>query len=432
MQSRPRQTAARRAQARLRPVAQSGVAGAARSPTSTEVRDRIGLLQSRHPDLLSVRTILHTAEGRPIDAVTLSDVRYDDVDKQHVLVAAGQHGNEESARLVALKLLDYLLSPEGQPLLRRQKIVVMPNVSPDAAERNSYTTPAGIKPNLDHGPAGATSPEGRALEQVAEALAPEVYIDLHARGHAGWSHDMVLFPSSRPYTEDENLLYEIARTMAAAGEKSGIPHIVHPLSWPGWSEPAGAEPVSSTLYLYRRFKSLVFLTENAEHDEVCYPARMRASSGVNRLKPLLALGSRRHPSLQYAGYPCLMVAGMFNAGVVAVGATAVARRASRVEGWRHADSFTRIAPVLPERPRSKILQVTYQGPPLTSGIGFQVRVAGRWLAHQVRVNGKRLKPTATSGGAWGFASWHDKHTTFAAASVPVLAPGEHEIDFTFQ
>ena len=120
MPSRPRERADRRAQALPAPVAPSVPAGLARSPTSAEVRDRILLLQSRHPDLLAVRTVGHTAEGRPIDAVTLSDLRYDDVDKQHVLVAAGQHGNEESARLVALKLLDYLLSPDGQPLLRRQ------------------------------------------------------------------------------------------------------------------------------------------------------------------------------------------------------------------------------------------------------------------------------------------------------------------------
>jgi hypothetical protein len=430
MPSRLRQTAAQRVGAR--PARPASTAGAARSPTSAEVRDRIRLLQTRHPDLLTVRTVLHTAEGRPIDAVTLSDLRYDDSDKQHVLVAAGQHGNEESARLVAMRLLDYLLSVDGRPLLRRQRIVVMPNVSPDAAERDSYATPAGVKPNLDHGPAGATSPEGRALEEVAEALAPEVYIDVHARGHAGCSHDMVLFPSARPYTEDENLLYDIARTMAVAGEKSGIPHVVHPLTWPGWSEPAGAEPVSSTLYMYRRFKSMVFLTENAEHDQVCYPSRMRASSGVNRLKPLLALGGRRHPSLQHAGYPCAMIAGMFNAGVVAVGATAAAQRMSRVEAWRQADAFTRIAPVLPERPRSKILEVTYGGPPLTAGVGFQVRVAGRWLAHQVRVNGKRLKPGGASDGSAGYASWHDKHTTFAVASVQTLSAGEHEIEFAFQ
>ncbi|MGB7160358.1 MAG: M14 family zinc carboxypeptidase [Tepidisphaeraceae bacterium] len=409
------------------PSARPGPPILSRSPNSEEVRERILLLQSRKPDLVSVRTVMHSTEGRSIDAVTITDLRQADLDKQHVLVAAGQHGNEESARLAALKLLDYLLSPDGRPLLRKQKIVVMPNVSPDAAERDTYETPAGIKPNLDHPPTGATSPEGRALERVAEELAPEVYVDMHARGHAGWSHDMVLFPPTRPYTEDENLLYEIARAMAVGGEKSGIPHVVHPLSWPGWGGP-GLDQPSSTLYAYRRFKSLVFLTENAEHNEVCYPARMRASSGVNRLKPLLVLGNRRHPCLPHSGYPCAMAVGMFHAGAVAVGANAAERRASRVELWRAAESFKQLAPALPERPRAKTLQVKYDGAALQAGVGFQVRIAGRWLVHRVRVNGKSLRP----GGPAGYCSWHDKHTTFAVAAVPTLAPGEHEIDFTFQ
>ena len=57
-----------------------------------------------------------------------------------------------------------------------------------------------------------------------------------------------------------------ARAMAAEGEKSGIPHVVHPLTWPGWGGHDLVQP-SSTLYMYRRFKSLVFLTENAEHND---------------------------------------------------------------------------------------------------------------------------------------------------------------------
>ena len=150
-----------------RPGGAVAATGRARSPGSDEVRERILRLQTRHPERVCVRTVSLTAEGRPIDAVTVTDARADDADKQHVLVAGGQHGNEESARLVALRLIDYLLSPAARPLLRRQRVVVMPNVSPDAAERDAYETPAGIKPNLDHPDTGATSPEGRALETVA-------------------------------------------------------------------------------------------------------------------------------------------------------------------------------------------------------------------------------------------------------------------------
>jgi len=229
-------------------------ASIATSPTSQEVRDRVLAIQRKHPGFAVVSTVGTTADGRPIDAVTLTDPRESAADKQHVLIVAGQHGNEESARLVALKLIDYLLGAEGRPLLKRQRIVIMPNVSPDAAESDAYETPAGIKPNLDHGPDGPTSPEAKAVQQVAEQLMPDVYVDMHARGHAGWSHDMVLFPEAKAYTEDEHLLHTIASAMAAEGEKSGIPHVIHPLSWPGWGTSDFDQP-SSTMYMYRRFKS---------------------------------------------------------------------------------------------------------------------------------------------------------------------------------
>jgi hypothetical protein len=415
-----------RAKRQAAPV-QARTAGVAHSPSSQDVTHRLTVIADKWPDYVSVRTVLNTAEGRPIEAATVTDRSTDDTDKQHVLIVAGQHGNEESARLVALKLIDYLLSADGRPLTRRQKFVVMPNISPDAAERDSYETPAGIRPNLDHALSGAISPEGRAVELIGEELAPEVYVDIHARGHAGCSHDMVLFPPSRPYTEDEHLLHQIASQMAAEGERSGIPHVVHPLTWPGWGGHDLDQP-SSTLHMYRKYKSLVFLTENAEHNEVAYPAKMRALSGVNRLKPLLAMGNRRYPRLYYPGYPVCPAVGMFNAGAVAVGRTAAARRASRIEIWRNAAGFEKLAPQLPEPPRAKTLQVQYTGPTIKSGIGFQVRVAGKWHVKDVLVNSRRLKPREIDG----YYSWQDKHTTYAVASLPEFPAGKHEIAFTFQ
>src|SRR5690606_16671700 len=140
-------------------------------PGNEEVLQYLADIQSKHPDLVNVRTVLHTeTDHRPIDAVTLSDPAFPDEQKQHVLLVGGQHGNEESARLMALSAIDYLLSPEGRPLLETQKVVVMPNVSPDAAARDAYDTPTGVRPNLDHAATGPVSNEGRAVEIVANEL----------------------------------------------------------------------------------------------------------------------------------------------------------------------------------------------------------------------------------------------------------------------
>jgi hypothetical protein len=395
-------------------------------PNSSEVRSAILQLQRRHPGLVQVRTIMRSGEGRPIDAVTLTDRSVPKAGKQHVLIVAGQHGNEETGRLVALRLMDYLVSPAGRKHLRCQHIVVMPNVSPDAAERDTYCTPAGIKPNLDHALTGATSPEGQAVETVVRALQPELFVDIHARGHAGCSYDMVLYPASREYTEDDNLLHAIAAEMVAAGESAGIPHVTHPLTWSGWGDADPNQP-SSTCMAYRTCKSIVLLTENAEHNEVVYPAALRVRTGLARLKTLLAWGQRRHPSLYYAGYPCYLLAGTFTIGLVAVGSTAAARRRSRIELWRHAAGMKCIRPELPEQARRKNLHIEYEGKPLTCGAGFQVRAAGRLRVKAVRFNGRELPPAEVGG----YYTWRDTCSTFVVASARRLEPGRHELSVDF-
>jgi len=333
--------------------------------------------------------------------------------------------------VVALRLIDFLLADENRETLRRQRILVMPNVSPDAAEADTYETPAGIKPNLDFGPDGQRSPEAAALRKVADALQPDVYVDIHARGHSGWSHDMVLFPPARPYTEDEHLLHTIATAMAAEGETSGIPHVVHPLTWPGWGGYDLNQP-SSTLYMYRQFKSLVFLTENAEsHDDPLGGSHTRETqlaSGIGRLRPLLALGNSRSPQSFYNGYPIPPAVGMHHAGIIGIGKTAAERRRSRIAIWQQSDAFGAVAAVVPEKPGVKRLRVSYNGQTLKTGVGFQVRAAGHRELSGVSIDGRPL----SAGEADGFFTWHDAHTTFAVAALPTLAPGEFEIVFQFR
>jgi hypothetical protein len=184
---------------------------------------------------------------------------------------------------------------------------------------------------------------------------------------------------------------------------------------------------SSTLWTYRQFKSLVFLTENSEHNDYAYPQPMRVRSGVGRLKPLLAAGIRRHPQLYHAGYPCAMAVGMFNCGLVAVGRTTADRRQSRINLWKQS-AFFQVAAQIPERMGSKVIQIQYTGPTITAGIGVQARVAGKLLPRSITVNGRSLKPRETDG----FVSWQDKYTTFAVASLPELTAGGYEVAFHFQ
>lgn len=392
------------------------MAARADSPAVVEARRLVGAA-ARWAHL---RVVGRTDQGRPLVAVTVTDPEAPADDQQHVLVTAGQHGDEPAGRLVALALLRWLLSPEAVETRRRQQIVVVPDVNPDGAAAGLHATPAGIEPNLDHGPEGARTPEGRAVEAVAERLRPDLYLDLHSRSRAGCSYEMVLFPELRRYCEDDRLVHRLAADMADAGEAAGLPHVTHPLTW--WT-PDPHEP-STTRYCYRRFKSMVVLTESAESPAVSYPRSLQERVGLARVRAALEWGNRRHPKLPFRGYPNALVLGFFECGVLAAGRTAAERRRSRIEIWREADAFDTVRVAVPERITCKELEVHYRGPPLKA-VGFVVAAAGRRRVVSVTWNGRPLSPSA-------WHSWRSPAATYVAVEVRPLPPGRHGATVRFR
>lgn len=388
-------------------------------PLSADVEAHIQRLARAHPGLVKVRAVLPSVEGRPIYAVTATDSRVPDRDKQNVLIAGGQHGEEESGRIVALAILDWLTSAAAAETVRKQKIVVMPNVNPDGAERDSHGNANGVQPNLDHAVSGPLTPEGKALETVAYELAPEVYVDLHACGFTGCGVDIVLYPPPKDYTEDDFFLHRIADEMCQAGEKAGIPQFTHPLAW--WERMDWDCP-SSTMFCYRNFKSLVLLTENTESNAYSYPAADRARAGLAKVKALLAWGNRRYPKQYYPGYPNILAAGQFNRGIAAIGKTAAARRASRLGIWKNVTLFKKLEIEAPQKPLEKTIRIEYSGERLRSGAGIQTCARGKLAVERVLWDGQRMRPSETHG----YYSWFDGCATFVVVAVRDFRPGKHE------
>jgi len=400
--------------------------GIEQSPTGAEIKARLLKLVERRPDKISVRNVLDSVEGRPIWAATVTDPSVRAADKQHALIIAGQHGNEESGRMVAMATIDWLLSKAGAETRRKQKVVVMPNVNPDDAVRDANGK-EGTNPNRDHPPEGATTPPGQAVEIVARELEPEMFLDCHSRGYAGCSHDMTLFPFLREYTEDDYLIHRIAADMDAAAERSGIPQVTHPLTFSGW----GSDHLDEYLavaYAYRNFKSIPMLIENSESNEHIYPLANRRASGLEKVKALLGWGNRRYPKLQHAGYPCGLVSGFFRIGLVAVGKTAETRRRSRLAIWHNIETIRRIGSRRPEPLLERQLTLKYSGKPLGAGVGVQFQAFGRLGVRSATCNGRRLRKSEIHG----YATWRAAGTTFIVVALDDFRRGTYDIRVTLK
>jgi hypothetical protein len=277
--------------------------------------------------------------------------------------------------------------------------------------------------NLDHGPSGPVSLEAKALQKVAFALEPELFVDMHARGGAGCSFDMVLYPATKSYTEDDNTFHSIAADMCRAGEKAGIPQVTHPLTWPGWFD-----ATCSTEFAYRNFKSIVMLTENSESNTHRYPAALTAKSGLAKVRALLQWGNRRHPKLYWSGYPNMLVSEFFSMGVLAWGANATQRRGSRLSIWKNAAHFKNFRLAYPEPRKAKKLLVDYAGPPLTDGVAFQLGVAGRERVQSVTFDGQPLRHST----AQGYYQFTDGPNSYVVAGLEKFQSGKHEFDIMFK
>ena len=384
------------------------------SPTPAEVVDRIEKLQARYPDLVTVRSAGRSYRSkRPLNVVTITDPSVPDETKQNVFVVGGRHGNEESGRAISLALLEWLLTRPAAETRRQQNIAVVPDANPDAADLNTYLPPdVTDKHRLSH--------EDKVVRKAIASLEPEIMVDVHARGGAGCSYDMVLFPGTKSYTEDENLHRQIAHDMARAGEKAGTPHITHPLTWPGW---AG----KMCDFAYERFKSISLLTETSEHDTWSLSLEDRVEVGLARMKALLAWGNRRHPKLHYQGYPCLLVGGSFLGGVVAVGKTAAARRASRVATWKRIAAFNGTGMKGPQKPLEKEFRIVYTGPTIEEGVGFQLAARGKLKVKSVALGRSKCRKSETDG----YYTWCDGCATYVVIALPELRKGKRLVKVAF-
>jgi len=139
---------------------------------------------------LTVQVVGRTREGedfpaREIFLAVLTDAGTDrpaDLDRKKptILVTASQHGNEQSAKEAALRLIRDLALGELRPLLKKVNVLVMPQTNPYGNWFNVRRNETGLDMNRDHVKLEAAGVE--AIHRVFRAWMPEVTIDLHEKG----------------------------------------------------------------------------------------------------------------------------------------------------------------------------------------------------------------------------------------------------------
>jgi Zinc carboxypeptidase len=132
-------------------------------------------LQQSAPDLIRTEPIGQSVEGRSINHMWLGR------GSLKVLLWSQMHGDEPTATVALLDVLDYIRRHRDEPfvarLLDRLELHMVPMLNPDGAERFQRRNAQGIDINRDA--LLLQSPEGLALKTLRDRLNPPLGFNLH-------------------------------------------------------------------------------------------------------------------------------------------------------------------------------------------------------------------------------------------------------------
>ena len=109
-----------------------------------------------HSDIVHIKTIGYSVDGRSILAAKVSDSADLDEDEPEIFFDGATHGNERIGAEVALYLIDVLtdeygIDPAVTSLVDGREIWVVPMVNPDGVERGRRENANGVDLNRDYG-----------------------------------------------------------------------------------------------------------------------------------------------------------------------------------------------------------------------------------------------------------------------------------------
>jgi hypothetical protein len=303
-------------------------------PSPAELEQGLTGWAQRFPEAIRVTSFGKSGKGRPILVCRITDYSVPDDNKQVALLTCTHVATELNGATGLLRLTRWLIgdNPRAQVTRRNQIVLVVPYTNPDGVARDGgsdvYTCW-----NLDGVVDPERHPEASALQRLIDEYRPEVHVDVHGFNFAEqkmWESTGISWASglSRSY------IHGVPQRMDEAAEEAGF------LITKG-EQSAGQVRVTSSVpgadhhyyirnsrfnicvYPYHQFHTIAFTMESGFEE-----------STFVRVRRLLEIGNEVWRGERYAGYPTNQVGCWTSMAIVAWGATASQRRASRVELWQ--------------------------------------------------------------------------------------------------
>lgn len=150
-----------------------------RLSTSDEIADYVARLDQLYRES-RVEVIGHTVQGRPIQALVLSNTGGADVSSTNrvtVEIIGGQHGTETAGAESLLFVARDLLAGPLRSVLKDIDVVLIPNANADGRDNHKRVNANAVNLNVDF--VAMTQPESRALAGSLQRFRPEVVLDVH-------------------------------------------------------------------------------------------------------------------------------------------------------------------------------------------------------------------------------------------------------------
>jgi len=129
-------------------------------------------------DLFRVETVGRSGEGRPLRTVTFGN------GPVSVFLWSQMHGDESTASMSLVDIYNLVATQPGHPLVRSilagATVHTLPMLNPDGAQRFQRRNAQGIDINRDA--RRLTTPEGKVLKAVRDAVDPDFGFNLHDQG----------------------------------------------------------------------------------------------------------------------------------------------------------------------------------------------------------------------------------------------------------